>query len=112
MTYQYNATVVRWIDGDTVELCVDLGFHLTYTDHFRLDGLDTPERGRAGSKEASDFCKAWAPAGTQVIATTTKGDKYGRWLTIAKRDVGPSINALLLESGLALPYNGGAKSAH
>lgn len=111
MTYQYNATVNRWIDGDTVELTVDLGFHLTYRDHFRLSGVDTPERGRPGFKEATAFCERLAPAGSEVIAVTTKGDKYGRWLTLLTGDVGPSINAQLLESGLALPYNGGAKSA-
>lgn len=112
MTYQYNGTVMRWIDGDTVELTLDLGFHMTYHNHFRLIGVDTPERGRPGYKEATAFCNAWAPPGTQVLATTEKDDKYGRWLVNLDGDVGPSINALLLESGLALPYNGGTKSAH
>lgn len=112
MTYQYRATVVRWIDGDTVELVVDLGFHLTYRDHFRLEGVDTPERGKPGYADAKAFTTAWATPGTEVLATTSKGDKYGRWLTLLKTDVGPSINSLLLEHNLARPYNGGAKSAH
>lgn len=111
MTYQYNATVNRWIDGDTVELTLDLGFYLTYRSHFRLEGLDTPERGKAGYKEARAFCEALAPPGTAVLGVTSKSDKYGRWLIYLQGSTGPSINSQLLEAGLARPYDGGAKSA-
>jgi micrococcal nuclease len=112
VSYQYDhCKVVRWIDGDTVELTIDLGFHLSYTSHFRLEGVDTPERGRAGYATARDFCNAWAPPGTEVVGVTSKDDKYGRFLIYLKGEVGPSINAQLLEAGLALSYNGGAKHA-
>lgn len=111
MTYQYHATVNRWIDGDTVELTVDLGFNLTYKSHFRLEGVDTPERGEAGWREAGDFCRAWAPPGTEVLAVTSKADKYGRYLVYLAGDTGPSINSLLVEHALAVPYFGGAKNA-
>jgi micrococcal nuclease len=111
VTYQYRATVERWIDGDTVELTIDLGFRMTYRDHFRLEGIDTPERGQGGAAAATAFCEAWAPPGTQVEAVTSKSDKYGRWLTLLRDETGPSLNAELLEMNLAVPYYGGAKSA-
>ena len=110
--YRFNATVVRWVDGDTVELIVDLPFYLTYRNHFRLLGVDTPERGRAGYAEATAYCNAWAPPGTRVTATTEKDDKYGRWLVHLADDDSKSINDLLLASGHAYSYNGGTKSAH
>jgi micrococcal nuclease len=109
MTYEYNAKVVRWIDGDTVELTVDLGFHLTKTDHFRLDGIDTPERGKPGYKEATARAMSLAPVGTEVHTVTSKADKYGRYLAVLWPDVGPPINTVLVEEGLATPYWGGTK---
>jgi micrococcal nuclease len=111
VTYEYHATVIRWVDGDTVELKVDCGFHLTYTDHFRLEGVDTPERGKPGAAEAKAFSNAWAPPGTGVLAVTSKSDKYGRWLVYLKDETRTSINYRLLETHLALPYDGGAKHA-
>lgn len=107
--YEYRAVVVRWIDGDTVELNVDLGFRLGLVERFRLAGLDTPERGRAGSVDAWVRAKVLAPAGSEVLIVTTKADKYGRWLAHVYPPVGPSINDTLLEEGLAVPYDGGAK---
>jgi micrococcal nuclease len=111
VTYEYQGTVQRWIDGDTVELTLDLGFYLTYTNHFRLQGVDTPERGKVGYTAAKDRVNAWAPPGTEVLAVTSKSDKYGRFLVYLKGDVGPSINAILLEENLARPYYGGVKHA-
>lgn len=110
MTYHYSATVERWIDGDTVELTVDLGFRMTYRDHFRLAGIDTPERGKPGSVDAWVRAKELAPQGSTVLAVTSKSDKYGRWLTVIS-EAGVEVNSTLVSEGLAVPYNGGAKSA-
>ncbi len=63
--YEYNAKVIRIIDGDTYELEVDLGFGITITRKFRLLGIDTPETYRPKSpkelihgNEATSFVKA------------------------------------------------------
>jgi len=111
VTYEYHATVNRWVDGDTVELTVDLGFHLTFRDHFRLAGIDTPERGRPGATAATTRANELAPVGAQVLARTSKGDKYGRWLTIIDLATGVEVNSTLVSEGLARPYAGGAKDA-
>lgn len=107
--YEYKAQVVRWIDGDTVELDVDLGFRLRFRDHFRLDGIDTPERGRAGALTAMVRAVQLAPVGSDVLVQTSKSDKYGRYLAAIWPEVGPPINITLVNEGHAVPYYGGKK---
>jgi len=108
--YRRSAVIKRWVDGDTVDLVVDLGFRLSFEDRFRLIGVDTPERGQPGYKEAITFVNKMAPAGTVVEADTYKArEKYGRWLC----DIyvlGTLLNAELIDEGLAKPYDGGTKS--
>jgi micrococcal nuclease len=108
--YQYEAEVIRIIDGDTILLEVDLGYHLKFRDHFRLMGIDTPERGTAGYLPAKHRLEQLAPVGSAVVVDSYKGDKYGRWLAIIHPDTGPTVNATLVEEGFAKPYFGGAKS--
>ena len=109
MTYQYNAQVVRWVDGDTVELDVDLGFHLRYQSHFRLLGVDTAERGKPLAAEGKALSISLAPAGSSVTINTTKGDKYGRYLTDVVTAAGENVAGELLKAKLAKPYFGGKK---
>jgi micrococcal nuclease len=108
--YQYEAWVERWIDGDTVELAVDVGLHLTYRDHFRLNGIDTPERGQPGYAEAKARANELAPPGTRVAISTYKSDKYGRWLADVHHDTETFVNQILVDEGHAKPYFGGTKS--
>jgi micrococcal nuclease len=110
MTYEYNAKVVRWVDGDTVELDVDLGFRLRFQDHFRLDGIDTPERGKDGYLAAKLRAGVLAPVGSDVFIQTSKSDKYGRYLAAVWPPVGPPVNVALVNEGLAVPYFGGKKA--
>lgn len=122
--YIYHAGVVRWVDGDTVDLqvCVklDLGFHHYTQDiwklRFRLNSLDTPERGQANHDEATAFAQALAPVGTLLRAKVTKmpsgyanTEKYGRYLVELYTSSG-SVNEALVASGLAKKYDGGTKS--
>lgn len=111
--YSYSATVIRWVDGDTVWLDVDLGFRMRSQADFRLYGIDTPESGQPGRNEATAFAAAAAPAGTVVQISTFKNpDKYGRWLVeIITPDGKGSLNARLVLAGLAVAYFGGKKAA-
>ena len=110
--YGYRAEVVRWIDGDTVELTVDVGFKMSMRDHFRLMGVDTPERGRPGAAEAKARMNELAPAGAQVTVATHAKDKYGRWLAEVFTAAGDSsVNVVLIDEKLAKPYFGGTKDA-
>lgn len=88
--YTYRATIDRWIDGDTVDMLVDLGFRITTHQRFRLIGVDTPERGQAGYVEARQVAESVYPPGETVVvstesrsrATSTAGtwSPFRRWL--------------------------------
>ncbi len=78
--YQYKATVEKWIDGDTVDLLIDLGLKVSTKQRFRVLDLDTPERKEPGFMEAKDLAEKTLPIGTEIIVETHKTDKYGRWL--------------------------------
>jgi len=105
--YDYRIMEVdRVIDGDTVILRVDVGFHLSAVLRFRLLDVDTPERGTARWTEATIFTESWLaekmPVGDVRVATT-KGDSFGRWLAHVYTPDG-SLNDALLASGFAAPY--------
>ena len=102
--YTYRATVDRWVDGDTVDMVVDLGFRISTHQRFRLLGdalapiIDTPERGEPGYVEARKVSESIHPPGSSVIISTEKplsGDKYGRYLVLL-----PEVNAALRAAGL------------
>lgn len=103
--YTYTAFVIRWVDGDTVVLNVDMGFRINVTDTFRLLGLNTPERGEPNYAEARLRCMELCPLGSRLEVTTHKQDKYGRWLV----DI-PLVRETLIAEGLAKPYDGGART--
>lgn len=118
--YSYKATIVRWVDGDTVWLAVDLGFRVTTTTDFRLYGCDTPERGARNFKKATEFARALAPIGAEVLINSykpdkltqqsIKTDKYGRWLVnIFPLGHEKSVSEQLVEAKLALSYLGGTR---
>lgn len=113
--FEYEARIVRWVDGDTVDLEVSLGFRVTFQDRFRLYGVDTPERGMPGYAEATAFCMGSAPAGASVHIRSHRPemmhqDKYGRWLAVVTPGTADlSINDSLIAAGLAVPYFGGTK---
>ena len=86
---RYKAEVVRWVDGDTVELRVDLGQSVCINGKYRLARIDAPEiRKRAGvtDEEKRDGLALLAdleydyPPGTQVTIATSKPGKFGRYL--------------------------------
>lgn len=70
-----TATIVRWVDGDTV---------VTSQGRVRLLGMDTPERGRCGFGPASSYAARLAPPGTSVELVAVPGDddkdRYDRLL--------------------------------
>lgn len=83
--YDYRVVeVLRVVDGDTLDLRLDLGFHLHTALRFRLLGVDTPERGQPGWAEAGEWVRRWLDdardAGHEVRVMTAKADSFGRWL--------------------------------
>lgn len=90
-------------------MAVDVGFGATFNLDFRLHGLDTPERGRPGYREATARANELAPVGAEVTAYTFKADKYGRYLVVIGLPNGDTVNQTLIDEGLAVPYFGGTK---
>lgn len=132
--YQYDAEVIEVVDGDTLHLNVtlinvDLGFdtRLTHSQRVtvRLTGIDTLPQSTPGGAKATDWLKReifGAPedvvpnAGRVIIRTTKdKKEKYGRylaeiWIFGDDPDNDLSVNDIMVELGLAIPYDGGKKT--
>lgn len=107
--YIFNATVVHVVDGDTVDVVVDLGFQISYDVRLRLYGIDTPELRSSDAQERADAQVAKRRVAEllldrKVTLETFKTDKYGRYLSVIYLD-NANINEQLLTEGLAVPYN-------
>lgn len=114
--YEYRATIVRWVDGDTVDLDIDLGFGIVYANQrVRLFGIDAFESRTRDLQEkqkglaAKDFVERVAPNGTQVILRSKKDGKgkFGRILgeIIIDTPKGQqNLNTLLTIEGHAVRY--------
>lgn len=108
--YTYKAIVLRWVDGDTVDVQLDLGLGIYRKERLRLEGIDAWEtRGeeRPQGLIATEFVKALAPEGSDVIIQTEKTGKYGRYIArvyVVTDDGVVSVNQQLLEHGHAEPY--------
>lgn len=110
--YEYHARVTNVVDGDTVDLDVDLGFGVTYSKRFRLMGINTPEIRTKDPEEKAAGFKAKArleelTLDRRLVVRTTKDKpgKYGRILaTLIDPENKIDINRQLLIEGLAKPY--------
>lgn len=94
--YQYKARLVRVVDADTLELEIDLGFHIRQEIRVRLLGIDCPERFTEEGKSATQFVKNWFTPEEFVIVTTVKDkqEKYGRYLAFVEGTNGDLATAL------------------
>ena len=114
--YEYNAIIRRVVDGDTVDITLDLGFNILYNSRKRLLGIDTPESRTRDLEEkalglaAKERVKELCPVGSTVLLKTTKDGrgKFGRILGEIFAE-GQSVNKLLVEEGHAVEYFGGKK---
>jgi micrococcal nuclease len=95
------AKIIRAVDGDTCEIEVDLGFSVKVKHTFRLYGINTPERGKPGYQEATDYLAGYV--GETVLIAVTKLDKYGRYLVDIFAD-GVNVNRRMVDLGLAVEY--------
>tara|TARA_R100001230_G_C5514300_1_gene53771 strand:+ start:84 stop:506 length:423 start_codon:yes stop_codon:yes gene_type:complete len=113
--YEYNCNVKRVVDGDTVDVIIDLGFDISYSSRVRLFGIDTPEsRTRDKDEKArglisKDFLKSYLDKGGVVIRTRKdKKGKFGRILgEMIVEDT--NINELMIQEHHAVKYHGQSK---
>ena len=118
--YEYRVKKVhKVVDGDTIDVDIDLGFNVSYYQRVRLAGIDTPESrttdkyekelGLEVKKKLDDLIKA---AKTVVIKTEKpdSSEKYGRilgWLYLDGAET--SVNEALIAGGYAWGYMGDTK---
>jgi micrococcal nuclease len=118
--YEYRVKkVLKVVDGDTIDVDIDLGFNVSYTQRVRLAGIDTPEsrtkdlKEKALGLESKDHLSKHLKDALTVTIKTEKPDsseKYGRilgWLYI--NEDAKSLNELMIEQGYAWTYDGGTK---
>ena len=102
--YEYKSTVSKVVDGDTVDLVVDLGFRVYTKIRVRLARVDTAEMNTDEGKEVKALVQQKLPVGSEVMLTSSKGDRYGRWIGELVTGAGQNISDWLLEEGLAEEY--------
>ncbi|MGY8866975.1 MAG: thermonuclease family protein [Methylophagaceae bacterium] len=119
--YEYKCKVVRVVDGDTVDVDIDLGFGVWLRkERVRIMGIDTPESrtrdkvekafGLASKAKLKELLKNGAILKTQV---SKKGEdmkgKFGRILGDFILEDDRKVTEVLIEEGHAVAYFGGAK---
>ena len=118
--WTYRAKVVRVIDGDTVDVDIDLGFGIWQkNERVRIMGIDTPESRTRNKKEKALGLAAKARLkeilkenkGNIILRTSKEGKgKFGRILgTLLIYDGMTSVNQMLIDEGHARDYFGGSK---
>ncbi len=122
--YNFRVTEInRVVDGDTIDVTIDLGFDLYKKERVRIAGVDTPEKRTRDLEEkalgidATNWMKQQLEEAINgeselTIRTELKGGmgKYGRllgWLYVGDADI--SLNEAMIIAGYAWSYDGGTK---
>jgi len=109
--------VTKIVDGDTIDVMLDLGFDIKYKSRVRLFGIDTPESRTRDKVEkkygllSKKFLQEQIKKSKKVTIKTYKGDetgKFGRILGDVFLD-GKSVNSLMCQKGHAVEYYGQSK---
>ena len=123
--YNFRVTEInRVLDGDTIDVTIDLGFDLHKKERVRVAGVDTPEKRTRNLEEKAlgVDATAWLKSKLEetikgdeelIVRTELKGGvgKYGRllgWLYVGDTDI--SLNEQMITEGYAHAYDGGTKN--
>lgn len=119
MLYHYKASLIRIIDGDTIDAEIDLGFGVFIKQRIRLYGINTPESRTTDLEEkarglaAKAYLESILPQTFIVETLLNKRGKFGRVLGIlhVENEEGErtNINEALVTAGHAVVYDGGAR---
>lgn len=118
--YEYRVKkLIKVVDGDTIDVEIDLGFDISITKRVRLAGIDTPESRtrdlaeKALGLESKELLKKKLKEAEQIVIKTEKPDstgKFGRvlgWIHLDNDE--ESFNKTMVASGYAWEYDGGSK---
>jgi micrococcal nuclease len=118
--FEYYCKITRVVDGDTVDVNIDLGFDIFHSARVRMLGIDTPESrtrnlaekalGLASKARLKEILKGQK---TKILTSKEGKGKFGRVLAdviiIDKQGAETNVNQQLIEEGHARPYYGGKK---
>lgn len=112
----YKAEVKKVVDGDTIDVLIDVGFSMHYAGRVRLYGINTPESRTTNLEEkkaglaAKEFVEQWIASNNNIVYLKTikdKNEKYGRILAeIYNKEKTSCLNNDIVASGLAKEYFG------
>jgi micrococcal nuclease len=118
---EYDINIIKVIDGDTVDVDIDLGFNICLrNERVRIIGIDAPESrtsdpleklfGLAAKKKVYELLIG---GGKLITTENTKGEdmrgKYGRILGDFRTSNGRMLTEILISEGYCVPYHGGSK---
>jgi len=115
--HEYKCKILRVVDGDTVDVDIDLGFGIwMHKERVRLLGIDTPESRTRDKEEkkfgllSKEYVKSRYPVGSMAILRTHK-DKTGKFGRILGELVwkDSTINKIMVDEHYAVLYNGQSK---
>ena len=126
--YEYRAKILRVVDGDTVDVDIDLGFGVwMHKERVRMMGIDTPESRTRDKVEkkfglaSKEYVKAYLPIGSMQVLKTEidksgedKKGKFGRILGDflvydSKDDAQRKLTEIMIDQGYGVAYFGGSK---
>ena len=113
--YEYSCKVKRVVDGDTIDVVIDLGFDIHFATRVRLYGMDTPESRTRNKDEkvrgymSKDFLEEWMEKDDVIIRT--RRDKKGKFGRVLGEMIvrGENVNKLMIKECLAVEYYGQSK---
>lgn len=123
--YEYRAKILRVVDGDTVDVDIDLGFGVwMHKERVRMMGIDTPESRTRDKVEkkfglaSKEYVKAYLPIGSMQVLKTEidksgedKKGKFGRILGDflvydSKEDAQKKLTEIMISQGYGVAYHG------
>lgn len=122
--FQYEAQIKRVVDGDTLEMDIDLGFGVKIAQVVRMAHINAPDELKYSLHgiidPAKDFIFSKIPPGSVCVVNISRKEKWGRWLaeiyylpgSISRDEIatqGRQLNQEMITAGLVKPYEGGKK---
>lgn len=107
----YAGTIDRVVDGDTLDVDLDLGCTVHVRVPLRLEHINAPEHGTPAGDAATAYLRGLLPVGRLVTVETRRTEKYGRRLAVVHLDDGDpaTVNERIVSTGHAVPYEGGKR---
>lgn len=110
--FVFPGTVVRVVDGDTIDVDCRIPFYMRTVQRFRLMGYNAPEM-RGPEKEmgrvATTYLRDLLPVGSEIMIRSHKGDAFGRWLADVEIPGSIDLVRFLISKGQGVKWDGKGK---